>query len=79
LRYSASSRRAPTDRRQLVELAHIELTSDEIASAPRFKLVCDIKSADEIEIDFSIAMPGAAEFKHFTGGTVHRVGTEDAK
>jgi hypothetical protein len=52
---------------------HIELASDEIPGAPRFKLVYDIKNPDEIAIDFSIAMPGATEFKHYTGGTVHRV------
>jgi hypothetical protein len=34
----------------------------------------DIKSSNEIAIGFSIAMPGATEFKHYAGGTVHRVG-----
>ncbi len=52
---------------------HIELTSDEAPGMPRFKLVYEIKSPDELAIDFSIAMPGTTEWKHFTGGTVHRV------
>ena len=51
---------------------HVELLSDEVASMPRFKLDYDIKSADELAIEFSIAMPGQ-ELKHFAGGTVHRV------
>jgi len=58
---------------------HIELASDEVPGAPRFKLVYEIKSADEVAIDFAMAMPGAADFKHFTGGTVHRVVTADGK
>jgi hypothetical protein len=52
---------------------HVELSSDEVAGGPRFKLVYDVKGSDELAIDFSIAMPGADEFKHYTGGTVHRV------
>ena len=52
---------------------HVELVSDAVPNAPRFKLTYDVRSADELAIDFAIAPPGAAEFHHFTGGTVHRV------
>jgi hypothetical protein len=52
----------------------VELISDDVAGAPRFKLSYDIHGADELAIDFAIAMPGSTEFKHYTGGTVHRVG-----
>jgi hypothetical protein len=52
---------------------HVELISDEVPNMPRFKLVYDIKSADELAIEFLIAMPGQPEPKHFAGGTVHRV------
>ncbi len=51
----------------------IELVSDEVANAPRFRLRYDVKAADELAIDFAIAMPGATEMQHYTGGTVHRV------
>jgi hypothetical protein len=51
----------------------VELLSDDVANAPRFKLVYNVTSADELAIDFSIAMPGTSEFKHYTGGTVRRV------
>jgi hypothetical protein len=50
----------------------IEMLSDEVAGQPRFKLVYTVKGADELVIDFAMAMPGA-DFQHYTGGTVHRV------
>ena len=51
----------------------VEFLSDEVAGKPRFKLTYDVKGPDELAIDFSIAMPGAGEFQHYTGGSVHRV------
>ena len=51
----------------------IELVSDEVAGAPRFKLTYEVKGPDELAIDFAIAMPGAKDFQHYTGGTLHRV------
>jgi hypothetical protein len=50
----------------------VELVSDEVPNQPRFKLRYTAHGADELAIDFSIAMPGSAEFKHYTGGSVHR-------
>lgn len=52
---------------------HIEFLSDDIAGKPRFKLTYDVKGPDELAIDFAVALPGAGEFQHYTGGTVHRV------
>jgi hypothetical protein len=52
---------------------HVEMLSDEVANMPRFKLRYDVHGPDELGIDFSIAMPGQAEMKHYTGGVVHRV------
>jgi len=52
---------------------HVEFLSDDVAGKPRFKLTYDVKGPDELAIDFSVAMPGAGEFQHYTGGTVHRV------
>ena len=53
--------------------SRIELLSDEVAGAPRFKLTYDVKGPDELAIDFAIAPPGSSEFQHFAGGTVRRV------
>lgn len=53
--------------------AHIEMLSDEVAGMPRFRLTYDVRSGDELAIDFAIAMPGQTEFQHYTGGIVHRV------
>jgi hypothetical protein len=50
---------------------HIELLSDEMAGAPRFKLTYDL-AGNDLTIDFAIAPPGSTEFKHYTGGVVHR-------
>ena len=50
----------------------VELVSDEVPGQPRFRLRYDRHGADELAVDFAIAMPGAAEFKHYTGGVVHR-------
>jgi hypothetical protein len=50
----------------------IELISDRVANQPQFRLRYDVKGA-ELAIDFAIAMPGSDDFKHYTGGTVHRV------
>jgi hypothetical protein len=44
-----------------------------MAAAPRYKLVYNVTSADELAIDFSIAMPGTSDFRHYIGGTVRRV------
>ena len=52
---------------------HVELLSDQMPNMPRFKLRYDVKGPDELAIDFSIAMPGSTEMKHYTGGVVHRV------
>jgi hypothetical protein len=52
---------------------HVEFLSDEIAGKPRFKLTYDVTAPDELAIDFAIELPGAGEFQHYTGGTVHRV------
>lgn len=54
------------------DASHVEMLSDEVAGAPRFKLTYEIKGADEVAIDFAIQMPGAADFQHYVGGTVHR-------
>jgi hypothetical protein len=51
----------------------IELVSDAVAQQPRFRLRYDVHGADDIAIDFAIAMPGSDEFRHYTGGVVHRV------
>ena len=51
----------------------IALTSETRPDAPRFELVYELKSADELAIDFAIAMPGSPDAKHYTGGLVHRV------
>lgn len=51
---------------------HVEMLSDDVANQPRFKLVYDVRGADELAIDFSIKPPGAPQFQHYTGGTVHR-------
>ena len=50
----------------------IELVSDETPGQPRFRLRYDRHGADELAVEFAIAMPGAAEFRHYTGGVVHR-------
>jgi hypothetical protein len=50
----------------------VELVSDEAPGQPRFRLRYDRHGADELAVDFAIAMPGAAEFRHYTGGAVHR-------
>ena len=47
---------------------HVEMLSDEAPGQPRFKLTYDRHGADELAIDFAMAMPGSAEFKHYTGG-----------
>jgi len=52
---------------------HIEMVSDEVPNQPRFKLRYDPHGGDELAIDFAIAMPGTAEFKHYVGGVLHRV------
>jgi hypothetical protein len=52
---------------------HVELVSDEAPNQPRFQLRYDVHGPDELAIDFAIAMPGATDFKHYTGGVVHRV------
>jgi hypothetical protein len=52
---------------------HVEMLSDQVPNMPRFKLRYDVKGPDELAIDFSIAMPGSSELKHYTGGVVHRV------
>jgi len=51
----------------------IEFLGDEAPRQPRFRLRYDLHKPDEIAIDFAVAMPGAAEFQHYTGGVVHRV------
>ena len=51
----------------------VELVSDEAPGQPRFRLRYDRRGPDELAIDFAIAMPGAPEFQHYTGGVVHRV------
>lgn len=51
----------------------IEFLSDEAPGQPRFRLRYDLHPPDEIAIDFAAAMPGAADFRHYTGGIVHRV------
>jgi hypothetical protein len=50
----------------------IELVSDEAPGQPRFRLRYDRHGADELAVEFAIAMPGAPEFRHYTGGVVHR-------
>ncbi|MBV8759000.1 MAG: hypothetical protein JO257_17055 [Deltaproteobacteria bacterium] len=52
---------------------HVEFLSDEIAGKPRFKLTYDVTAPDELTIEFGVELPGAGEFQHYTGGTVHRV------
>jgi hypothetical protein len=52
---------------------HVELLSDEAPGQPRFRLTYEMRPANELAIDFAIAMPGSTEFKHYTGGVVHRV------
>jgi hypothetical protein len=52
---------------------HIELVSDEVANQPRFRLRYERHGPDELAIDFAIAMPGATDFQHYTGGVVHRI------
>lgn len=49
------------------------MLSDDVPNQPRFKLSYDLHGSDELAIDFAIEMPGAAEFQHYTGGTVKRV------
>lgn len=51
----------------------IELLSDPVPQQPRFRLRYDLHGSDELAIDFAIAMPGSSEFRHYTGGVVHRV------
>jgi hypothetical protein len=51
----------------------VELVSDEAPGQPRFRLRYDRHGADELAVEFAIAMPGATEFRHYTGGVVHRV------
>ncbi len=51
----------------------IELLSDDIAGQPRFKLVYTLHGSEELAVDFAMAMPGSANFKHYTGAVVHRV------
>ncbi|TMQ20450.1 MAG: hypothetical protein E6J90_11475 [Deltaproteobacteria bacterium] len=53
----------------------IELLSDPAAGQPRFRLRYELHGSDELAIDFAIAMPGSADFQHYTGGIVHRVRT----
>lgn len=50
----------------------IELVSDAVPQQPRFRLRYELHGSDELAIDFAIAMPGSPEFRHYTGGTVHR-------
>jgi hypothetical protein len=50
----------------------VELVSDEVPGQPRFRLRYDVHGADELAVDFAIAMPGAPDFRHYTGGVVHR-------
>jgi len=52
---------------------HVELLSDPIAGAPRFRLTYDLHGPDELAIDFAIAPPGSTELHHYAGATVHRV------
>jgi hypothetical protein len=52
---------------------HIELVSDEAAKQPRFRLRYELHGPDELAIDFAMAMPGAPDFQHYTGGVVHRI------
>ncbi len=51
----------------------VDFVSDEVANMPRFKLTYDVHGPGELAIDFAIAPPGTTEFKHYTGGNVHRV------
>ncbi len=53
--------------------AHVELVSDPIANLPRFLLTYDVHGPNELAIDFAMAPPGSTDFKHYTGGIVHRV------
>ena len=53
----------------------IELISDEVPGQPRFRLRYEQHGPNELAIDFAAAMPGAAEFQHYTGGIVKRVGS----
>lgn len=53
--------------------SRVDFVSDDVANRPRFKLTYEVRGADELTIDFAIAAPGTTEFKHYTGGTVHRV------
>jgi hypothetical protein len=50
----------------------VELISDEAPGQPRFRLRYDLHGSDELAVEFAAAMPGATEFKHYTGGVVHR-------
>jgi len=52
---------------------YVELLSDEVPNQPRFRLRYDVRGRDELAIEFGIAMPGSQDFKHYTGGVVHRV------
>ncbi|HEY1551485.1 MAG TPA: hypothetical protein VGG28_26835 [Kofleriaceae bacterium] len=49
----------------------VEMLSDDVANQPRFKLTNDVHGDDDT-IDFFMKPPGAAEFQHYVGGTVHR-------
>lgn len=51
----------------------LELTSDKGAPGPQFRLTYRFHGDETIDVDFAIAPPGTTEFKHYTGGTVHRV------
>jgi hypothetical protein len=51
----------------------VELLSDDVPDRPRFKLTNELHGADELAIDFAVKMPGAPDFQHYVGGTVHRV------
>jgi len=55
-----------------VTAQRVALASDDVAGQPRFQLTYDVHGADELVVDFAIAMPGA-EPRHYTGATVHRV------
>lgn len=50
----------------------VELVSDEVPGQPRFRLRYDRRGADECAVEFAIAAPGAPDFRHYTGGVVHR-------
>jgi hypothetical protein len=50
----------------------VELISDEAPGQPRFRLRYDRHGAGELAVEFAIAAPGAADFRRYTGGVVHR-------